>query len=646
MSIIQISKIQQRSGNLVDLPQLDEAEFGFATDDKRLFIGKDSPVENIEVLTSYSTIAFSQLDGGFGNLAIDPLTAADGQVLAYDGNNWVNKGGNAGGLITLGNVANVKIDGGGIGYVLETDGTGSLSWTPKGVIAAYVFNATQANPCVITTTEDNFFVQGSEITVTNVPGMTQLNGNIYYIKVLTSNSFELYSDSGLTVSVNATGYGAFPTTTATSTSSVGNLITVSSTSLFSILQPVIFVGTLGSSNLLENTIYYIKTIPNGTQLSVSETAGGAEVSLVTEPSVSATMYMTGGRVISTVGSGTSSGAAAGSTNSIQYNSGGLLAGGSDLTFNFSATPKLLSVNGDANVSNIGSNGVIRSTRFLSNIATGTAPLEVVSTTRVANLNVNYANVSDYVVVTNITASANYYPTFLAASASGNRNVRTSGNFVVNPGLGDFYAANRVSAVTLQGSLTTAAQPNVTSLGTLTILAVSGNISGGNVLANSGNVYANVFYGNNLTTGSNTNVGTITGNWQLSTGSILVSTYGDLAEYYTADDNYEPGTVLQFGGLEEVTISSENTTKIAGVVTTSAAYLMNQNCPGDHPVAIALQGRVPCKVVGEISKGDIMVSAGNGYAKACSEPRLGSVIGKAIQDFSGTTGVIEVAVGRL
>jgi hypothetical protein len=55
MAIVQISKIQHRSGNLVDLPQLDEAEFGWASDAKRVFIGKNkAAIENIEVLTSYS----------------------------------------------------------------------------------------------------------------------------------------------------------------------------------------------------------------------------------------------------------------------------------------------------------------------------------------------------------------------------------------------------------------------------------------------------------------------------------------------------------------------------------------------------------------------------------------------------------------
>ena len=149
MAIVQISKIQQRAGNLVDLPQLDEAEFGWASDQKRLFIGKTTPNENIEVLTSYSAIAFSQIDGAIGNLNISAV--ANGQVLAYDGSDWVNKGGTAGGLITLGDAGNVKLTGGASGYVLQTDGTGNLSWTPKSVIVGDVLNVTKANPAVVTT---------------------------------------------------------------------------------------------------------------------------------------------------------------------------------------------------------------------------------------------------------------------------------------------------------------------------------------------------------------------------------------------------------------------------------------------------------------------------------------------------------------
>jgi hypothetical protein len=69
--------------------------------------------------------------------------------------------------------------------------------------------------------------------------------------------------------------------------------------------------------------------------------------------------------------------------------------------------------------------------------------------------------------------------------------------------------------------------------------------------------------------------------------------------------------------------------------------------GDNMLAVALQGRVPCKVTGVVHKGDMMVSAGNGYAKACTLPTMGTVIGKALENyFSTVEGVIEVVVGRL
>ena len=50
--------------------------------------------------------------------------------------------------------------------------------------------------------------------------------------------------------------------------------------------------------------------------------------------------------------------------------------------------------------------------------------------------------------------------------------------------------------------------------------------------------------------------------------------------------------------------------------------------------------------GTITKGDMMVSAGNGYAMACSSPTIGTVLGKSLENFNGDNGVIEIAVGRL
>jgi len=157
--------------------------------------------------------------------------------------------------------------------------------------------------------------------------------------------------------------------------------------------------------------------------------------------------------------------------------------------------------------------------------------------------------------------------------------------------------------------------------------------------------AAIHYGTTLTTGSNSTAGVITGNWSLTTGSRLNATYADLAEYYESDAIYLPGTVLAFGGDKEVTIAEDGTNKVAGVVSTDPAYVMNMKCKGEHIVALALQGRVPTKVRGTIHKGDMLVSGGDGYARPSASPQMGTVIGKALQNFTGE-GIIEVAVGRL
>ena len=127
-------------------------------------------------------------------------------------------------------------------------------------------------------------------------------------------------------------------------------------------------------------------------------------------------------------------------------------------------------------------------------------------------------------------------------------------------------------------------------------------------------------------------------------------YADLAEYYSADQEYAPGTVLMFGGEQETTIATSGTNKVAGVVSTNPAYAMNGALlknEGVITVAVALQGRVPCRVRGDIEKGDMMISGGDGVAIPAREPGLGTVIGKALENYnSQDEGVIEVVVGRL
>ena len=86
--------------------------------------------------------------------------------------------------------------------------------------------------------------------------------------------------------------------------------------------------------------------------------------------------------------------------------------------------------------------------------------------------------------------------------------------------------------------------------------------------------------------------------------------------------------------------------IAGVVSTNPAYKMNSGLTGDHVVAVALTGRVPCRVEGPVTRGAMMVSAGTGRARAEANPAMGTVIGKAVESFTGDIGTIEIVVGRL
>ena len=129
------------------------------------------------------------------------------------------------------------------------------------------------------------------------------------------------------------------------------------------------------------------------------------------------------------------------------------------------------------------------------------------------------------------------------------------------------------------------------------------------------------------------------------GLATSAQYADLAEKYVADADIEPGTVVHFGGEKEVsTCDQDHCQKVAGVVSTDPAYRMNDALEAEHVAMVALTGRVPCKVTGTVAKGDMMVSAGNGRARAEANPKVGAVIGKSIEASEGEA-VIEVVVGK-
>jgi len=282
---------------------------------------------------------------------------------------------------------------------------------------------------------------------------------------------------------------------------------------------------------------------------------------------------------------------------------------------------------------------------------------------------------------------------------------TSSNVTTALGFTPYNSTNPSGYQTTSGYVATvsgAAQGNITSVGTLSSLSVSGNVStsGLNQIYNASGANYNegirtprggsnyVCYAlacdtsgggsisgqfNILVYPSNVN-GTITGagNGQfvirangtdafaISTGGGVYATtfngkatsaqYADLAEVYTADATYPPGTVVSFGGIREITISSiSHATQVAGIVSTNPAYLMNSALSGDHTVEVALTGRVPCRVVGTIAKGDRLVASdipGVATSLELSKYQPGCIVAKALECYdSDQVGVIEVAVGR-
>jgi hypothetical protein len=132
-----------------------------------------------------------------------------------------------------------------------------------------------------------------------------------------------------------------------------------------------------------------------------------------------------------------------------------------------------------------------------------------------------------------------------------------------------------------------------------------------------------------------------------TGTATQARYADLAEYYTSDKEYEAGTVVMIGGAAEVTAADiVGTTKVVGVVSSNPAYLMNADCEGTR-VAVALTGRVPCKVMGSIERGDMLIASDiSGVAISSVNSAAGSIIGKALNPYnSDDIGIIEIIVGK-
>jgi len=190
--------------------------------------------------------------------------------------------------------------------------------------------------------------------------------------------------------------------------------------------------------------------------------------------------------------------------------------------------------------------------------------------------------------------------------------------------------------------------NIVDTGPLTIITSSN----GNITL-SPNGTGNINTGANIMPSANAtaNIGSATLSYNTIFARATSAQYADLAEMYRADSEYTPGTVLDFGGGEEVTSTTQShSTQVAGIVSTNPSYLMNSTLTGINTVQVALVGRVPCHVIGTIAKGDRLVSSsipGIATRLDMSQYQPGCIIGKALESYdSDTVGTIEVAVGRI
>jgi hypothetical protein len=252
-----------------------------------------------------------------------------------------------------------------------------------------------------------------------------------------------------------------------------------------------------------------------------------------------------------------------------------------------------------------------------------------------------------------TSNINIRPTTSATSTSTGAlqvagGASVAGNLYIG---GNLVVANVITVNQEVVTTTEIIQGNIVAAATT---ASTDANTGALVVKGGAGIAGNVFTGGWIIPTANTsqNLGSTTSYWNNIYGLTFVgqstsAKYADLAENYQADKAYMAGTVLMFGGSAEVTIADADTPAVAGVVSTNPAHLMNGGLTGTNVVPLALQGRVPCQVIGPVHKGDLMVSAGHGFAKVNNSPAVGTVIGKALQEvtFAGKA-VIEVVVGRV
>ena len=126
---------------------------------------------------------------------------------------------------------------------------------------------------------------------------------------------------------------------------------------------------------------------------------------------------------------------------------------------------------------------------------------------------------------------------------------------------------------------------------------------------------------------------------------------DVAEYFPAPEDPEPGTVMTIdpAGASKLRSSGKAyDTTVAGIVSTAPGVSLGTKEDGnDGEKLIAVAGRVPCKVdasYAPITPGDLLTTSDTpGHAMKATDPAIGTILGKALEPLDAGTGTIEVLV---
>lgn len=607
MAIVQISKIIHRTGANVDLPQLDVGEIGYANDDRRVYIGDDSVLHppategettQTEILTEHSTLSFSKI-GGTSNTSLELSDVKTGQLLvatgnATVGNVWSNWDGNRIGpdnqKLILGTPSNLKITGGSNGQFLQTDGTGNLVWTDS-IGQVTISGAPGGSSAQLQFNDAGNFGGSAYLTFDKVQRVFTVTGNATITGNITGNTL---GDHNGTIGADTPNSGAFTTIVTTSSITAGGNLTAAN---------IITDGNLSvTSNLEVGNLYSAGTANVGNLI----VTGNVSSSLIPEPTEMFDLGDADNRwqnayIAGEVFIGDHSLSQDGDSTVL---SGNLMVDNADLgnsavanyftgTLTTAAQPNITSlgrlsslrVDGVTNLGNIaniiitgGSNNFVLGTNGFGNLR-WVPNTELLRKPSGQNTYIQFNDNGDFGAIANLVFDKTT-GTMGVINIATTGNVQTQGNTLTNnltsngningnvitavtrfsgPGLGltNIPGGNVTGTVgnattaTFAGTVTTAAQPNVTSVGTLTSLAVNGMITAPNITISS----------TTITTKFQT--GTIIGN--LVPDADLVNNLGNSTRRWKD---------LTLGGVANVAgnVNAGNISATTGIFTTVAGTL--------------------------------------------------------------------------